>query len=404
MFASYLAYQLIDFALAILLVVGAQTLASATLRPFGVDAFRRFVIGTVPLTVVLAAALAMLCTGPLQDFVWSWAQRRGIGPVSVSFLGVGVAFYAWLVLLPLRGLWLLARVGRTGTGRLRPLSIPRAAWAILGLAPLTVAVDAVCLEPFRLEVRELHLRSDRWPRHLAPLRIAVLADLQSPLFTRRESAVIDAVAELEADLIVLPGDLVAQSFRPELSVDSARRVVRTLEAPLGVFAVTGDVDSFVPGGLPRVLADTGAQLVDNVATEIADGVVLAGLFPPDGRAYRALLRQEGRADDDCFRIGVVHRPRHGAEISAHGFDLVIAGHTHGGQIVVPGFGPPVTASPLPRDIAAGGLHPLDTGGWLCISRGIGLEAGFAPPIRFLCRPEILVLTVESAEGSSLTTH
>jgi predicted MPP superfamily phosphohydrolase len=70
-------------------------------------------------------------------------------------------------------------------------------------------------------------------------------------------------------------------------------------------------------------------------------------------------------------------------------DLVLAGHTHGGQVVLPLFGPPTTASRLPR-LYAGGLHDY-RGTPLHVSRGVGMERGFAPPVRFLCPPEICIL-------------
>ena len=72
-------------------------------------------------------------------------------------------------------------------------------------------------------------------------------------------------------------------------------------------------------------------------------------------------------------------------------DLVLAGHTHGGQFVVPLYGPLVTASRLPRRFAAD-LHDY-RGTPLHVSRGVGMERGFAPPVRFLCPPEICVLDV-----------
>jgi hypothetical protein len=73
-------------------------------------------------------------------------------------------------------------------------------------------------------------------------------------------------------------------------------------------------------------------------------------------------------------------------------ELAFAGHTHGGQIVVPFFGPPLTLSRVPRHIAAGGLHELGRV-FVHVSRGVGMERGSAPQIRFLCPPEICVLTL-----------
>jgi hypothetical protein len=80
-------------------------------------------------------------------------------------------------------------------------------------------------------------------------------------------------------------------------------------------------------------------------------------------------------------------PRERSEI-----DLVIAGHTHGGQISLPLFGPPVTLSEAPRHVAAGGLHELG-GRPIYVSRGVGLERGEAPRVRLGARPEISLLLV-----------
>ena len=69
--------------------------------------------------------------------------------------------------------------------------------------------------------------------------------------------------------------------------------------------------------------------------------------------------------------------------------LALAGHTHGGQVVIPFFGPPRTAIRLPRRYA-GGLNDY-RGTPIHISRGVGMERGFDIPIRFLCPPEIGII-------------
>ena len=69
--------------------------------------------------------------------------------------------------------------------------------------------------------------------------------------------------------------------------------------------------------------------------------------------------------------------------------LGVAGHTHGGQVVVPFFGPPMTLTSLPRKFASG-VHAIGES-WVCVSRGVGMERLDAPRIRFLCPPEIVVL-------------
>ena len=69
---------------------------------------------------------------------------------------------------------------------------------------------------------------------------------------------------------------------------------------------------------------------------------------------------------------------------------------HSVTVSIPFFGPPMTLSPLPRQVAAGGLHRLENG-LLYISRGIGMESGVAPPIRFWCPPEVTLLVLGPVE-------
>jgi uncharacterized protein len=71
-------------------------------------------------------------------------------------------------------------------------------------------------------------------------------------------------------------------------------------------------------------------------------------------------------------------------------DLLLAGHTHGGQVRLPWIGPLTTGCAVPRSWAAG-LTELPGGRKLIVSRGTGMERGCAPRIRFLCRPELVVI-------------
>ena len=83
-----------------------------------------------------------------------------------------------------------------------------------------------------------------------------------------------------------------------------------------------------------------------------------------------------------MRIVFGHQPDYVIPLTAAGgVDLALAGHTHGGQVALPLFGPPYTSSPLPRRYA-GGLHDYQ-GTLLHVSRGVGMERGPAPQIRFL---------------------
>ena len=80
-------------------------------------------------------------------------------------------------------------------------------------------------------------------------------------------------------------------------------------------------------------------------------------------------------------------------------DLLVAGHTHGGQVQIPGLGPIITYSRVPRGWAAGGATDLGDGRTLVVSRGIGMERMYAPRLRFACRPELVVIDVLPVKGS-----
>ncbi len=79
-------------------------------------------------------------------------------------------------------------------------------------------------------------------------------------------------------------------------------------------------------------------------------------------------------------------------------DLLIAGHTHGGQVRLPLIGAIMTLSRIPRRWAAG-LTDLPGGGRLLVSRGTGMERANAPRLRFLCRPELVVIDLTPAAGT-----
>ena len=108
-------------------------------------------------------------------------------------------------------------------------------------------------------------------------------------------------------------------------------------------------------------------------------------------------RAEARAD---LRLGVMHspEPRLLDQFAADGYDLLLAGHTHGGQLCLPGYGTLITNCGIDRKRARG-LHryPADGQAWLHVSAGLGTSPW--APARFACRPEASLLTLVSRDTS-----
>jgi predicted MPP superfamily phosphohydrolase len=96
---------------------------------------------------------------------------------------------------------------------------------------------------------------------------------------------------------------------------------------------------------------------------------------------------------DAFKIFLYHYPDLIPEVAAHKVDLYCAGHTHGGQIALPFYGALMTLSKFGKKYEAGLYHEKDT--WLYVNRGIGMEGGRAPRVRFCARPELTVIEISS---------
>jgi uncharacterized protein len=250
---------------------------------------------------------------------------------------------------------------------------------------------AVRVEPFRLEVTTHAVTSERLRGLERPLRIACVADLQTDAIGAYEVAVFDRIVDLQPDLVLFLGDylqLAGDDLAAELP--KLRGQLARLSPPLGMFAVSGDVDGPV-GGAAGLCEGTSAASLPGVPID------LIGLGRRRSRmefADAGLVRRAGsEGAGERFPIVFGHAPDFMQSVLRGGLDLdclMLAGHTHGGQVQVPGFGPLITLSSVPRWLAGGGVFPRGRA-WLGVSRGIGMERGHAPRVRFWCRPQLMVV-------------
>jgi hypothetical protein len=263
------------------------------------------------------------------------------------------------------------------------------------LAP--VGAYASFVEPSRLVVERatVPLSADREGER--PVRLGVMSDLQFEHVGAHEREAVATMMRQKPDLILIAGDFHQGSLKSlEQGIPDIRELLRELDAPGGVFAVQGDAESMEK--LRWMTDRTGVRVLSNdlVRERVAGrrltiaGVPLAYWSPRAERTARALEAAPGKAD---VRILLAHRPDVVYGLRPHSrVDLVVAGHTHGGQIQLPGIGPLSIASSVPRSVGAGGLHSLD-GRRLYVTRGVGVERGQAPKIRFGDSPEVSVLTL-----------
>lgn len=312
------------------------------------------------------------------------------------FFAVSLAYADVMVVVPLVGIVVLV------ASRRRPVTPLARACAALGLALAPVGGYASFVEPFRLTVERVTIPLDTDRPDAEELRIAVLADIQAIEVHEHHRAAVREAMAFEPHLILLPGDLIqAPDIEShEAAMPAFRELLAPLDAPLGVWFVIGNTDW---GSRVRdVFEGTRVKVLENewIVREHAGRRVVvggSGMYWRDAEVERfvgeleALTAAETGGHD--LRILLAHFPDVIHHLSAASrIDLVVAGHTHGGQVSLPLIGPPITLSTVPRAVAAGGLHEVE-GNRVYVSRGLGWEGGPAPRVRFLAPPEVSLLTL-----------
>ncbi|MHC4899766.1 MAG: metallophosphoesterase, partial [Planctomycetota bacterium] len=226
--------------------------------------------------------------------------------------------------------------------------------------------------------------------------------LQTDRIDSYEERVFRTMDDLRPDLILLAGDYLqvptARQFQEQQPRLRALLNGMRHQPRLGILAVTGDVDYC--GDAAMALSGTNVRCLNDEAVELGHGsrLQVIGLTlassrrPPAPETWQQIRGFEG------FTILLGHAPDYARTLIRDGCDLpllCVAGHTHGGQVVVPGFGPVLTLSRVPRKYASG-FHQIGNG-WLLVSRGVGHECGPAPRIRLCCRPELVVVDLQPAD-------
>jgi len=262
------------------------------------------------------------------------------------------------------------------------------------------------------------------PPGTGPLRVLHISDAHLTPGRRRLQSWIRSLDDLDPHLVVNTGDSIAHPQSVRVFLDSLGPL---LDRP-GVF-VLGSNDLYAPEPFnpARYLLGPSSRRrrkkePDLPWEKLRDGMTAAGWLDLDNqrgqltaggldiaaagvhdshikrdRYAQVAGRAEARAD---LRLGVMHspEPRLLDQFAADGYDLLLAGHTHGGQLCLPGYGTLITNCGIDRKRARG-LHryPADGQALLHVSAGLGTSPW--APARFACRPEASLLTLVSRDTS-----
>lgn len=244
-------------------------------------------------------------------------------------------------------------------------------------------------------VRHLNLTASDYPRGAPPVRIVLFADLHvhgPDMPPARVVRIVDQINALNPDIVVGAGDFTGHNwFGARYPIDEAIAPLAHLKARLGVYAVLGNGD-YDAGAAEtrRTLERAGVHVLVNDATAVGP-IALGGL---NGRIYKAAPWRAARAitygamdRTPGFKVLVAHRPDEFA-LAPSSIRLVLAGHTHCGQIVLPFVGPVETGSDYGLKYLCGIIR--DRSKLMVVTAGLGTSR---VPIRIGAPPDMWLITL-----------
>ena len=217
------------------------------------------------------------------------------------------------------------------------------------------------------------------------LRIGLITDIHHSAMVPSAdvSRAVDLVLAQKPDLIVLGGDYV--TFGDRAFVGPVAELLAPLTAPHGVFAILGNHDD--DRAMPAALTAQHIQVLKDARTRIeirGAGLELAGIRYWTRRPAD-IARILKKTEDTVLLLA--HDPRRLTEAAALDIPVVLSGHTHGGQVLVPGIGPIVTRKRFP---IIQGVGTQDNTA-IFVSRGVGTVY---VPVRINCPPEVAIITLK----------
>jgi len=270
-----------------------------------------------------------------------------------------------------------------------------------GLAAGALAY-AIGIEPNWIETVHLDIYAPRLPEAFDGYTLYQISDLHLVSLGLRERKVMSILDTLpEADLVVLTGDMI----HTRKGIDPFFELAKHIKSKDGVYAVFGNSE-YKNGVRPLEFASRlhseGIRILLNQHVVLARGdgeIALAGVEDPYSNHDDLELAVTG-IPDDVFKLVLMHCPDGIAEAVVRGVDVVLSGHTHGGQINLPIIGTPITHSFMGHRMSSGyyfgnrlrtvvGIRPGRT--QLYVTRGLGVS-GLA--LRFNCRPEFTIITLK----------
>ena len=234
----------------------------------------------------------------------------------------------------------------------------------------------------KVNIRHNRIVSPRLPKAFDAFTIIQLSDLNVEMSEAAMERVVDLLREARYDVCILTGDYRGRKCGPyDTTLAGMARVIAALKGP--IYGVLGNHDTIymVPG-----LEAMGIRMLLNESVVIERGgerIHLAGIDDAHFYGMDNIEKAAATIPHDEFSILVSHTPEVYRQAARADFDLLLGGHTHGGQICLPGGIPITLDSVLPRSMGAGAWKYRDLIGYTSVGAGSSVV-----PVRFNCPPEI----------------
>ncbi len=220
-------------------------------------------------------------------------------------------------------------------------------------------------------------------------RILFISDLHIDGIDGLDRRLIEIVSRQKVDLCLLGGDYRMEMYGPYGAVkEKLVALVQNIHAPDGVFGILGNHDCIE---IAPELEDASICMLINESTMIernGQTICVCGVDDPHYYQCHDLDKAMAEVPGDAFSILLAHSPEIINGLGDHPVDLCLCGHTHGGQVCLPGFGPVFTHCPVSRQFISGRWQYNNTLGYT--SWGAGSSG---VPVRYNCPPEVVVITL-----------
>lgn len=246
------------------------------------------------------------------------------------------------------------------------------------------------IEPSQIKVEEVEIKIKNLPGDFENLKIIQLSDLHCKKFKKREEKILKIVKNLNPDYIFLTGDIVDWATK---NFDSCQIFWRELSKNFSVFAVFGNHDhrNLNFKNLKKILTESGIPVLDNQSQKLKRGksfIYLLGVDDPH-LGYDNLELAMAEIKENKVKILLAHSPEIFSKAKEKDIDLVLSGHTHGGQINIPFLVDLILPLKYDKKYKRGLFQ--ENSHSLYVSRGLGTTF---LPIRINSFPEITFLRLK----------